>query len=162
MVPQERKGLIQFFQHAHNRVEGYLIDFCEQLKHGRREAGFIARASEDLQRHLFIEEELLFPLVKERSAAVASLQQEHGRVCDLIEELQILLRREADQSAVETCSARLMGVLAAHNAVEDLGIYPDLLILLGPARAEALLAKAERVELPRDWVCAARRSKTKV
>lgn len=162
MVLQERKGLIQFFQHAHHRVEGYLMDFSEQLRHGRREAEFIARAVEDLHQHMFIEEELLFPMVKEGSAAaVANLEEEHGRICDLMEELHILLHREADQSAIQTCSTRLMGILAAHNAVEDLGIYPDLLILLGPARAEALLAEAERAEVPRDWACVARRPKAR-
>ncbi|MBI2290334.1 MAG: hemerythrin domain-containing protein [Betaproteobacteria bacterium] len=163
MVLQEGKGLIQFFQHAHHRVEGYLMDFSEQLKQGRREAEFIARAAEDLHQHMFIEEELLFPMVKEESAAaVANLEEEHGRICDLMEELQILLHREADQSAIQTCSTRLMGVLAAHNAVEDLGIYPDLLILLGPARASALLAEAERTEVPRNWACVARRPKARV
>lgn len=163
MVLQESKGLIQFFQHAHHRVEGYLMDFSEQLKQGRRETELIARAAEDLRQHMFIEEELLFPMTKEESAAaVASLEEGHGRICDLMEELQTLLHREADQSAIQTCSTRLMGVLAAHNAVEDLGIYPDLLNLLGMAKAQALLAKAEKAEVPRDWACVARRPKARV
>lgn len=163
MVQKEGEGLLQFFQHAHHRVEGYLIDFREEVEQDRREAGLLTRASEDLHQHMFVEEEFLFPLVKERlAAAVASLEEEHGRVCDLMEELRGLLSREADREALQACTARLMGALAAHNTAEDLGIYPDLLALLGPARAQALLLEAERAEVPQGWACAARRPRARV
>ena len=157
MVLKEGEGLLQLFQHAHHRVEGYLIDFCEDLEQGRRETEFLARAATELYQHMFVEERFLFPLVKERLATVvASLEEEHGRVLDLMEELQGLLRRDADRGTLQTCTARLMGALTAHNTAEDLGIYPDLLALLGPSKAQLLLLEVERAEVPRGWMCAAR------
>ena len=154
---KEGQGLHQLFQHAHHRVEGHLIDFREELERGRPKVEFLTRASTDLFQHMFVEEELLFPLLKERLAAVvASLEEEHGRVFDLMEELVELLRRDADREALQACTARLMGALAAHNAAEDFGIYPDLLTFLGPSRAEILLLEVERAEVPRGWMCAAR------
>lgn len=163
MVLKEEEGLLQLFQHAHHRVEGYLIDFCEELERGRRKAEFLARASTDLYQHMFMEEQFLFPLLKERLAAVvASLEEEHGRVLDLMEELHELLRRDADRETLQACTARLMGALSAHNTAEDLGIYPDLLALLGPSRAQILLLEVEKAEVPRGWMCAARLGATRL
>ncbi len=157
MVLKEGEGLLQLFQHAHRRAEGHLLDFCEDLEQGREGGESLARAITDLRQHMFVEEKFLFPLARESLAAIVeSLEAEHGRVLDLAEKLQDLLRRDAERKSVEASTARLMGALAAHNAAEDLGIYPDLLRLLGPLRAQALLSEVERVEPPPGWTPAAR------
>ncbi|MCC7485640.1 MAG: hemerythrin domain-containing protein [Burkholderiales bacterium] len=163
MVPAKGGGLLQLFQHAHHRVEGHLIDFREELERGRPGAELLAHAATDLNQHMFVEEKFLFPLLSEKLAAVvAGLQDEHGRVWDLMGELRELLRRDAGRETLQAGTARLMGALTAHNTAEDLGVYPDLLALLGPSRAQALLMEVERVEVPRGWMCAARAWPTRV
>ncbi len=158
MVLKEGEGLVQLFQHAHHRVEGYLMDFCEELEQGRRDSEFLARACTDLCQHMFVEERFLFPLMKERLAAVvAGLENEHGRLLDLMAELQNLLQQDTDREAVQACTSRFMGALTAHNTAEDLGIYPDLLTLVGISKAQVLLLEVEKAEVPRGWTCAARR-----
>ncbi len=157
MVVKEGAALLQLFQHAHHRVEGYLMDFCEDLERGRREAEWVVRARADLSQHVFVEEQVLFPLVKERLAAVvAGLQEEHGRILDLTQALHDLLQGDADREILQACTTRLMGALSAHNAAEDLGVYPDLLAALGPAKAQALLLEVETVQPPPGWMCVSR------
>lgn len=154
----EQHGLLQFFQHAHHRVEGWLMDFQDGLSQGELRAEFFARAAEGLRQHVFVEEELIFPLVEERLAApVADLEEEHGWISDLADQIHTMLRQGAEHAGMGRLLARLMSLLAAHTATEDLGIYPDLLALLGSDRAWALLAEAEKGEAPPGWMCAARR-----
>jgi hemerythrin-like domain-containing protein len=154
----EQHGLLQFFQHAHHRVEGWLMDFQDSLSQGEVRAEFFDRAAEDLRQHVFVEEELIFPLVEEQLAApVADLEEEHGWICELVDQIHTMLRQEAEQAGTGTLLARLMSLLAAHTAAEDLGIYPDLLALLGSDKAWTLLAEAEKAEAPARWICAARR-----
>lgn len=152
---KEGGELLQLFQHAHHRVEGYLMDFCENLVQGRREARWVTRVRADLRHHVFVEEQVLFPFVKGRLAAVvAGLHQEHRRILDLTQELCDLLQRDADLEILQAYAARLMGALRAHNAAEDLGIYPDLLAALGSAKAQALLLEIETMQPPPGWMCA--------
>jgi len=154
----ETHDLLRFFQHAHNRVEGWLMDFQDSLSDSRPCAEFFDRAVEELRRHMFVEEELIFPLAKEELAGpVGDLLEEHGRISDLVEQLAALLRHGSDPSEIRTFGTRLMGLLAAHTAEEDLGIYPDLLARLSPDEAQAHLAEAETMEAPPGWVSIARR-----
>lgn len=157
-APDEDHGLIQFFQHAHHRVEGWLLDFQESLGQGRLEPELFARALGELRAHMFVEEELVFPLVRERLAGpVADLHEEHGHLWDLVDEIRLLVHRGGGPAPIGLCTARLLSLLAAHSAAEDFGVYSDLLVVLGRHRAGTLLAEAERAEAPAGWLCRALR-----
>ncbi|MBI2911213.1 MAG: hemerythrin domain-containing protein [Chloroflexi bacterium] len=154
----ERQGLIQFFQHAHHRVEGHLMDFQESLEQGLPDQQLFGLAVAELRQHMFAEEELLFPQIRHRLAgSIASLEEEHGHVWDLAGEVGALLGQGGDPAQVRPATARLMSLLAAHCAEEDLGIYSELEAILGPDRAWALMLEAEKATPPEAWACSARR-----
>lgn len=153
------EGLIPFFQHAHHRAEGWLLDFQEGLEQGRVQPELFDQAVEALIDHMYSEEEILFPLVaKDLAAPITNLHDEHGHICDLVDQTRDILERRLEEPRLLTLTARLVHLLAAHSAAEDLGIYPDLVAHLGPARAHALLAEVETSRAPAGWVCVARRS----
>lgn len=155
---KDQEGIVQFFQHAHHRIEGWLIEFQEALDGGQVDATLIEQAAETLRLHMYAEEEIVFPHMKHKlRPAIADLQEQHGRISDLMDELLGLVRQGADISRVRKPFSFLFNVLAAHCAAEDLGIYPDLLSVLGPAKAQALLRTADQAQLPPGWVCSARR-----
>lgn len=157
MLEQRGSILVQFFQHAHHRAEGWLIDFQESLDQGRLDPELFDRAVKALCQHMYVEEEMVFPLVEEPLAGpIAGLREEHGHIEDLVDQVKALLYQGAEMSRLQTLTLRLMSLLAAHCAEEDLGIYPDLVSLLGSERALALLEEAERAEAPAGWVCASR------
>lgn len=154
----EDQGLIQFFQHAHHRVEGWLLEFQEALGRGRLEPELFTRAAGELRAHMFVEEEIVFPLMATRLARpVADLHEEHGHLWDLVDEMRLLVHRGSEPRSIETCAARLLSLLSAHSAEEDLGVYSDVLAALGQHRTRTLLAEAEAAEAPAGWVCQARR-----
>ncbi len=155
----ERQGLIQFFQHAHHRVEGHLLDFQESQKEGQADVGLFEVAVEELRQHMFAEEELLFPQIRGRLAGpVADLEQEHGHIWDLADEVEALLGQGGEAAQVGTATARLMSLLAAHCAEEDLGVYSELEATLGADRAWDLMIEAEKAVPPVGWMCGARRA----
>ncbi|MBI2963455.1 MAG: hemerythrin domain-containing protein [Deltaproteobacteria bacterium] len=156
---EQPEGIVQFFQHAHHRIEGWLMEFQEALDDSRVDAPLIERAAETLRLHMYAEEEIVFPSMQQGlRSAIADLQRQHGRLSDLMAELLGLVRDGADVSRVRRSFSLLNNALAAHCAAEDLGIYPDLLSTLGPAAARALLRAADQAELPSGWICEARRA----
>lgn len=155
----QEEGLIPFFQHAHHRAEGSLLDFQEGLEQGRVQPELFDQAVEALVDHMYAEEEILFPLVvKDLPTPIADLHEEHGHIWDLVEQTRNLLQRGLEEPGLLALTARLVNLLAAHSATEDLGIYPDLVARLGPARAHALLTVVERSKAHSGWTCVARRS----
>ncbi|MCC7107109.1 MAG: hemerythrin domain-containing protein [Chloroflexi bacterium] len=155
-----KEGLVPFFQHAHHRVEGDLLDFQEALVRGQVEVALFDQAVEELLNHMYAEEEAIFPVVAvDAPAPVQDLHREHGRICELVEQIRHLLGAEPDGQALRTLTARLVSVLAAHSAAEDFGIYTDLVDRLGPGRARALLHEVENSRAPAGWVCVARRDR---
>lgn len=160
---EEPEGIVQFFQHAHHRIEGWLMEFQEALDESRVDAPLIERAAETLRLHMYAEEEIVFPSMKhELRPAIADLQGQHGRISDLMDELLGLVHAGAGGSRVRQSFSLLSNALAAHCAAEDLGIYPDLLSALGPAVARALLRAADQAELPAGWTCAARQARSRI
>lgn len=154
----EREGIAQFFQHAHRRAEGHLEDFEEELEKGRVDVGFCDQAVHELRLHLYTEEEILFPRLGGALAeAVADLKEQHGRVSDLIDELEAAAHQNTDTARIRKSLSALNNLIAAHGSTEDLGVYPDLISILGVERSQALLREIDRAQLPTGWKCSARR-----
>lgn len=159
MLEQQETILVQFFQHAHHRAEGFLMDFQEELEQGKVEGALLERAAGSIRQHMYVEEELLFPLVETQLAEpIADLRDDHGRVTDLIAAVQALVGEGAAVPRLQQETTRLMNFLAAHSAKEDMGVYPDIVALLGPARTQTVLRESDGVEPAPGWVCLRRRA----
>jgi hemerythrin-like domain-containing protein len=160
MLEQHATILVQFFQHAHHRAEGFLMDFQEELEQGKVEGALLERAAQSVRQHMYVEEELLFPLVESTLAEpIADLRDDHGRITDLMAAVEALAREGAAASRLGEETARLTSVLAAHSAKEDMGVYPDIVARLGPARTQAVLGESDGIEPPAGWACARRRAR---
>jgi hemerythrin-like domain-containing protein len=158
MLEQPRTTLIQFFQHAHHRVEGWLMSFRDGLEKGTIDQSLLELAAASIRQHMYVEEELLFPRAEERLAEpIADLLDDHGYLSDLIEGLRVLLGQKAELAQIRKATARSMNFLAAHSAKEDMGVYPDLMLHIGQAATLSLLKKADATEPPTEWVCLRRR-----
>ena len=154
----ERHAIAQFLQHAHRRAEGHLEDFEAVLGRGTIDEHLCQQAADELCLHLYSEEEILFPCASSSLAgAIADLKEQHGRLSDLLGEFHALVRGRAGVPRIRKALFALNNLLAAHSATEDLGVYPDLISILGTAKARALLREADKARLPSDWACAARR-----
>jgi len=113
----------------------------------------LTRALQALRRHIYLEEEFLFPLLGEADPAlrvpVFVMLREHARIWAVLNALV----GEASGSAGRARCRQLASYLLHHNLKEERVLYPHADAVLPPAAAERLRAFLDSGELPDGWVC---------
>ena len=113
----------------------------------------LARAIGALRRHIYLEEEFLFPLLGEAEPALRApvfvMLREHAQIWGLLDALE----REPGGSAGQALCRQLASQLLHHNLKEERVLYPRADDALPPAAAERLGEFLGSGELPEGWVC---------
>ncbi|MGH3246180.1 MAG: hemerythrin domain-containing protein [Trebonia sp.] len=114
----------------------------------------LARAIHALRRHIYLEEEILFPLLREAepglAASVFVMLREHAQLWAALDSLE----RDLDANAVGLVHIRqLSSRLLHHNLKEEKILYPRADDALPSAAADQLRAFLGSGELPDGWVC---------
>jgi regulator of cell morphogenesis and NO signaling len=111
----------------------------------------LTRAVAALRRHIYLEEEFLFPLLRqarpELAAPVFVMLRDHAQIWGTLDGLE-----RAEGTGV-TLPKRLAVQLVHHNLKEERILYPQADELLAPAVAGRLRAFLASGELPDGWVC---------
>jgi hemerythrin-like domain-containing protein len=153
-MPSEGSGVGLRMQADHDRLDG-LWDRAAELRSGdpRGSERLLREFAAGLERHIALEEELLFPYFEERSEPsgkqLAALLREEHRT---IREALAALLAEVDAHAADLRSAEtaLRNALWAHNALEEGKLYPwfDLRAEDGqdPGLAERVRARLEATD----------------
>ena len=132
-------------------IDAYLTtsgDAPERAEH-------LTQAMTVLRRHIYLEEEFLFPPLRSAGmlAPVLVMLREHGEIwrsLDAIDGIDL----DEDPGAAVTACAQLLDLLSAHNAKEEPIISPQGDTVLTPQAQAELGAFIDSGEMPRDWVCA--------
>src|SRR5262249_17082264 len=113
----------------------------------------LERAIPALRRHIYLEEEFLFPRVCETEPGLATpvtvMLREHAQIWDDLNSLE----REQDADAKRALCAQLANYLLNHNTKEEQLVYSRVDEALPAAEAERQRAFLESGELPEGWVC---------
>jgi iron-sulfur cluster repair protein YtfE (RIC family) len=114
------------------------------------------RAIAALRRHIYLEEEFLFPPLSGGNlmAPLFVMLREHGQMWQTLDELEAKLRAASDPAILRECCRRLAVQLLHHNVKEERVIYPEADDALPPDVAARLQELLETGELPDGWVCA--------
>ncbi|HZY75614.1 MAG TPA: hemerythrin domain-containing protein [Jatrophihabitantaceae bacterium] len=114
------------------------------------------RAIAALRRHIYLEEEFLFPPLSGGNlvAPLFVMLREHGQLWRTLDELEAALRASTDPAAVRECCSRLAVQLLHHNVKEERVIYPAADESLPPDIAARLRELLDTGALPDGWVCA--------
>lgn len=113
----------------------------------------LARALVALRRHIYLEEQFLFPPLREAGfvAPIFVMLREHGELWQTMESIDSELAEDA--SLVPGRCKWLLAQLAKHNAKEEPILYPHAdSALAAPASAE-LREFLREGRLPDGWVC---------
>ncbi|GAA5229945.1 hemerythrin domain-containing protein [Arthrobacter cryoconiti] len=119
-------------------------------------------AIEGLRRHIYLEEEFLFPPLKAAGlmGPIFVMLREHGQLWTAMDHLDILLAdapatgASATASLREACTA-LLALLDAHNSKEEPIIYTQADAILDAAASDDLLKFLAQGTTPDGWVAAA-------
>lgn len=115
----------------------------------------LARAISALRRHIYLEEEFLFPLLHEAEPALTApvlvMLREHAQIWDCLDALDQIAA--ADPGAARASLRPLTVQLLHHNLKEEKILYPRADVLLPAVAAARLREFLGTGQLPDGWVC---------
>lgn len=126
---------------------------------GDRPGAVLAAAMAALRRHIYVEEEVVFPSVNHGGmmAPLFVMRREHGEMWQTMDALAAAGTGAA--SHPDSASA-LVAQLDSHNAKEESIVYAQADALIGAGEVARLLRALESVRMPEGWVCQAVRRST--
>lgn len=111
-------------------------------------------AIDALRRHIYVEEEFLFPLLRTAepglAAPVSVMLREHAQIWTTLDELEAEL--QLGSGSVRELCEELVAQLENHNLKEETVLYPRADDALLP-EADQLRTHLDSAELPEGWVC---------
>lgn len=116
----------------------------------------LTAAMRALRRHIFLEEELLFPPLRNAGfvAPVAVMLREHGELWRTMESIERELAEAGDESGLPGQCKMLLAQFERHNSKEEPILYPHAESVLGAPASAELRAFLASGRTPDGWVCA--------
>ncbi|HEX5114625.1 MAG TPA: hemerythrin domain-containing protein [Pseudonocardiaceae bacterium] len=146
--------LVAALEREHHEIDKGIAASADGSSH--RES--LARAMATLRRHIYLEEEFLFPPLRAAGlvAPVFVMVHEHGRMWQTLDALAAALDGGTG-STVDLVRA-LQEQLDAHNPKEEQILYPQADQVLTASATGELQAQLAAGRTPDGWVCEALRS----
>lgn len=106
-----------------------------------------------LRRHIYLEEQFLFPPVRDAGLTmpVLVMVREHVEIWRLLDEIEVLASDAAGPGRLPAACGELLSLLENHNAKEEPVIYPHADTDLSPAAYAHLLELLGSGSLPAGW-----------
>jgi hemerythrin-like domain-containing protein len=141
-------------EQEHHEIDAGIEEYMAGVSGGQASAEPLVRAMSALRRHIYLEEEFVFPTLRAAGMVppVFVMLREHGQIWTAMDALEAEVAGELGGDAVlATCQA-LLGQLEAHNRKEETIIYPQADALLDTQAQEKLFAFLDSGEMPGGWV----------
>ena len=141
-------------EREHHEIDGGIEAFSAGLRRGDTDPEPLLRAIRGLRRHIYLEEEFVFPPLKATlMMPIFVMLREHGEIWDDMDALEILHATNTDSETLLNACRELLAKLDAHNQKEEPIIYPQADAALD-AEASAKLHKfLDSGVMPEGWRC---------
>lgn len=152
----DQPSLTALMEHEHHAVDDAIEHFVQGLRERDVRHKDLHRASDLLRRHIYIEEELIFPALRTKGmlAPVLVMEREHGEIWRTLVALDLEVGAGTAADSVPDRCRQLLHQLDGHNAKEESIIYPQADALLTASAKEAVRDFVRSGTMPSDWVCA--------
>ena len=145
----------------HHAIDAGIEAFVSRTRGGETGAGWaepLQEAMQALRRHIYIEEELVFPRLRQGPLLmpIMVMYREHGEIWRAMDALDAQLAQQPDAPAKEELVAacnQMLELLEQHNLKEEPVIYPHLDSDLDEATQAQLRDVMDHGKLPDGWVC---------
>ncbi len=145
----ETESLAAALERDHHEIDEGITAFTASPADPRS----LAAAIRALRRHIYLEEEFLFPLLCEAepglTAPVFVMLREHAQIWATLDALE----REPGDGSGAALGKQLAVQLLHHNLKEEKVLYPRADEVLAPEAAGRLRAFLDSGEVPEGWVC---------
>jgi hemerythrin-like domain-containing protein len=107
-----------------------------------------------LRRHIYLEEEFLFPpMMEELAIPIGVMLREHGELWRTLETLEAQLAEAGDAGAAAPICEQLLSQLELHNSKEEPIFYTRADASLGSEATAGLKAFIDSGQMPAGWTC---------
>lgn len=144
-------------EHDHHRIDAHFAAFAASLQTGAPALDELAAGAEGLRHHIWVEEEVHFPLARASGlmGPVLVMLREHGLIWGALDRLDALAAASPpDADDVLAAWAELEAVLSAHNMKEEQILYPAGDAVFTTEQAGEILAALRDGVRPDGWRCA--------
>ncbi len=142
-------------EREHREIDRAIEEFLAGGGRGDRVASLLT-AIEALRRHIYLEEEFLFPPMRDAGfvAPIFVMLREHGELWTTMDSIERDLGGETAEDVLSGECKWLLAQLERHNSKEEPILYPHADAVLGAPASEELVAFLESGRMPEGWVCA--------
>lgn len=147
--------LSTLLEREHHDIDGGIDEYAAGLAKGVDDPAPLLRAMQALRRHIYLEEEFVFPPLRDTGLmmAIFVMLREHGEIWDQMAALDELLASDADPSQLTEACRTLLSNLDSHNDKEEPVIYPQLDAQLSEEATAQLHEFIETGSMPNGWRC---------
>lgn len=147
-------------EREHREIDGGIEAFTAGLSGGGTDTEPLVHAMAGLRRHIYLEEEFLFPPLKAAGMTmpIFVMLREHGELWASMDALDALLADGADSEAMLDACRELLAQLERHNSKEEPIIYTQADSVLAAGAGAELAAFLDAGRMPQGWVCERARS----
>ncbi|MGH3562495.1 MAG: hemerythrin domain-containing protein [Mycobacterium sp.] len=152
-MPDE--SLSAALEREHHEIDAGIEAFLEKLDGGSMQPEPLTGALEALRRHIYLEERILFPPIREGGLVMPLfvMMREHGEIWRAMDALTDTVADGADSDKLVEACQQLLRQLEAHNMKEEPVIYPHADTSLTPEKATELADFIKTGLTPDGWVC---------
>jgi iron-sulfur cluster repair protein YtfE (RIC family) len=149
------ESLRAVLERDHREVDIAVEGYASGTAAGTRAQLALKRAVEELRRHIYAEEELLFPSLRQAgmTGPVLVMLREHGQMWPILDTLDRELRDDASEDVLRTACGELLILLHQHNPKEEQILYPQVDQVLGVDENVAVREFLDAGQVPADWTC---------
>lgn len=154
----EQDALSVALEREHREIDRAIEAYASADGSDTDKAAALTAGLTALRRHIYLEEELLFPPLRDQLVApIFVMLREHGQMWATMTALEAALSGPSPE-AVSAARDELMAQLEAHNAKEEPIIYPQADQGFSAAASDLLREFIATGQTPSGWVCHAARS----
>ncbi|MGO4384266.1 hemerythrin domain-containing protein [Specibacter sp. RAF43] len=152
----EQETLGGALEREHRLIDGGIEAYLAGLDAGGSPKP-LATALEGLRRHIYLEEQFLFPPLKAAGlmGPIFVMLREHGGLWDAMDAVESLQAGGADASALRASATELLAQLDRHNSKEEPILYTQADQILSAAAETELSDFLTTGTTPDGWVCSA-------
>ena len=152
----ETETLASALEHEHREIDRAIDSYLAGAADGEARTRSLAEAVQALRRHIYLEEEFLFPPLRDAGfvAPIFVMLREHGELWRTMDSIERALAGETADVAVPGECKWLLAQLEKHNAKEEPILYPHADKVLGAPASAKLRMFLESGRMPDGWECA--------
>jgi hemerythrin-like domain-containing protein len=149
-------SLTALMEREHHDVDEAIEDFVQGLRERHVRHEDLRRATDLLQRHIYIEEALIFPPLRAKGmlAPILVMEREHGEIWRTLDAVNLEVGSGTAADSVPDRCRQLLHELEVHNGKEEPIIYSQADALLTDSQKDAVRDFVRSGTMPTDWVCA--------